>query len=58
MIEQAIGALKMGFPMIKEPVRLSVRNIHKVYMACVLLHNFLIQLGMGFFEDMGDATGL
>lgn len=58
MIEQAIGTLKMRFPIIKEPVRLSVKNIRKVFMTCVILHNFLINMGMGFFEDVGDAAGL
>lgn len=48
----------MRFPIIKEPMRLQLRNIGKVYMACVVLHNFCINMGMGYFEDVGDAAQL
>jgi hypothetical protein len=48
----------MRFPIIKEPMRLQVINIRKVFMTCVILHNFLINMGMGYFEEVGDAAGL
>lgn len=49
----------MRLPIIRELVRLSVRNIRNIFIiSCVILHNFMTNMGMGCFEDVGDAAGL
>lgn len=40
----------MRFPLVKEPMRLKPENACRVFMACCTLHNFLINMGMGYLE--------
>ena len=50
IVEQAIGTLKMRFPILMDGLRLRPRNCSRVILCCITLHNFLINTGGGFYD--------
>lgn len=50
VVEQSIGSLKMRFPLVLDSMRLSIKNIKRVFVAAIALHNFVLNTGGGYFE--------
>lgn len=51
IVENSIGALKMGFQILKNPIRARRKNVSVIAMTCVVLHNFLIDNGRGLRDE-------
>ena len=48
----------MRFPMIKDKMRVAPRNIGRLVMTCIILHNFMINCGLGYFENVESVEDL
>lgn len=45
IVEDAIGALKMRFGILRQQLRFKIKSKANVFFTCVILHNFLIDTG-------------
>ena len=52
LVKQSIGTLKMRFPILRGEMRFKPHICAKIFMTCIILHNFLISTGAGFIEDV------
>ena len=50
-VEQAIGSLKLRFPILSETMRCRPWNASEIFLCCCGLHNLLLNIGKGYFED-------
>ena len=51
LVEQAIGNLKLKFPILLDHLRLHPENASRVMMVAVALHNLLLDLDGELYED-------
>lgn len=42
--------MKMRFPILIDGLRMRIPNCGRVILACITLHNFLLNTGSGYFE--------
>ena len=50
-MEQCIGTLKLRWPYVKDCLRCRPWNASQIFLTCCGLHNWLINIGEGYFED-------
>jgi hypothetical protein len=58
MVEQAIGTMKMRFPVLLSTMRMKRENCGAIILACCVLHNFLIDTGSGYLESIPEELRL
>lgn len=56
LVEQSIGTLKMRWPILRGQMAHQPPLASKILLTCITLHNFLINTGYGFIENISEQV--